>query len=62
MKQQEKAILREIKEELEIDAKIVRPLWLNQGFFVEDVTGEKYHELCIYFFDRYFKYGFAGKR
>ena len=40
----EKAILREIKEELEIDAKIVRPLWLNQGFFVEDVTGEKYHE------------------
>ena len=45
----EKAILREIKEELEIDAKIVRPLWLNQGFFVEDVTGEKYHELCIYF-------------
>ena len=45
----EKAILREIKEELEIDAKIVRPLWLKQGFFVEDVTGEKYHELCIYF-------------
>ncbi len=29
----EKAILREIKEELKIDAKIVRPLWLNQGFF-----------------------------
>jgi ADP-ribose pyrophosphatase YjhB (NUDIX family) len=25
----EEALLREIKEELEVDAKIVRPLWLN---------------------------------
>ncbi len=45
----EDAVLREIKEELEVDAKIVRPLWLNQGFFVEDVNKEKYHELCVYF-------------
>ncbi|MEA4920308.1 MAG: NUDIX domain-containing protein [Clostridiaceae bacterium] len=45
----EKAVLREIKEELEIDAKIVRPLWLNQSFFTEDVNHEKYHELCLYF-------------
>lgn len=43
------AILREIKEELEIDAEIVRPLWLNESFFVEDVNHEKYHEICIYF-------------
>lgn len=42
--------LKFIKEDIENQyGKIVRPLWLNQGFFVEDVTGEKYHELCIYF-------------
>lgn len=45
----EEAVLRELKEELDIDAAIIRPLWLNQGFFVEDVTKERYHELCLYF-------------
>lgn len=45
----EEAVLREIREELEIDAKIVRPLWFNQGFFTEDVSGEQFHEICIYF-------------
>lgn len=45
----EAAVLREIREELEIDAQIVRPLWLNQGFFTEDVSQEKFHELCLYF-------------
>ena len=45
----ENAVVREVKEELSIDAKIVRPLWLNQGFFTEDVSGENYHELCLYF-------------
>ena len=43
------AILREIHEELHITAKIVRPLWLNQGFFIEDVTQERFHEICIYY-------------
>ena len=45
----EVAVLRELKEELEIDADIVRPLWLNQSFFTEDVSKEKFHEICIYF-------------
>ena len=45
----EEAVLREIREELEIDAKIIRPLWFNQGFFTEDVSGEQFHEICIYF-------------
>lgn len=45
----EEAVLREIREELEIDAKIVRPLWFNQGFFTEDISGEQFHEICIYF-------------
>ena len=45
----EAAVVREVREELGIDAKILRPLWLNQGFFTEDVTGERFHELCLYF-------------
>ncbi len=45
----ENAILRELKEELNIDAKIIRPLWINQAFFKEDVMKEKFHEICIYF-------------
>lgn len=45
----ENAILRELKEELGIDATISRPLWFNQSFFTEDVTHQKYHELCLYY-------------
>lgn len=45
----EAAILRELREELEINASILRPLWLNQAFFREDVEGEQFHELCLYF-------------
>ena len=28
---------------------IIRPLWLAENFFTEDVKQEKYHELCLYF-------------
>ena len=45
----ENAVIREIEEELNITARIIRPLWLNQGFFEEDVDGLQYHEICIYF-------------
>ena len=45
----EDAVLREVREEMQLDAKISRPLWLNQAFFVEDVNHERYHELCLYF-------------
>ena len=45
----EEAVLREVREELGIEAAIVRPLWLNQAFFNEDVDKLNYHELCIYF-------------
>ncbi len=43
------ALIRELREELEIDARIVRPLFLNQSFFNEDVLKKDYHELCLYF-------------
>ena len=45
----EAAIEREVFEELGIHGKVLRPLWLNQGFFTEDVTKERFHELCLYF-------------
>ena len=45
----EKAIAREIREELNVEPRILRPLWLNQGFFTEDVTGDRFHELCLYY-------------
>ena len=45
----EDAVIREVREELGVSAKIDRPLWLNQAFFNEDVDNLRYHELCIYF-------------
>lgn len=45
----EHAVIREVQEELGVTTRIVRPLWMNQAFFTEDVDNLKYHELCIYF-------------
>ena len=45
----ENAVIREVQEELGVTPKILRPLWLNQAFFKEDVDRLNYHELCIYF-------------
>ncbi len=43
------AIVREMREELLIDVKIARPLWLNQSFFTLDGTTERFHEVCLYY-------------
>ncbi len=45
----ETAIIRELQEELGIIPKIVRPLWLTQSFFIEDVSSIHFHELCLYY-------------
>ena len=45
----ENALLRELKEELEINAKIIRPVYLNQAFFKEAVQNINYHEICLYY-------------
>ena len=45
----EDAVRREVKEELAIDAEIIRPLWVNQSFFTEDVEKDRFHEICVYF-------------
>ena len=33
----EHAVVREVQEELCVTTKVIRPLWLNQAFFTEDV-------------------------
>lgn len=45
----EEAILREMEEELNIPAKIARPLWLNESFFPAENRETNVHELCFYF-------------
>ena len=45
----EHAVVREVEEELDITPEIVRPLWLNQSFFTEDIDKLNYHEICIYY-------------
>lgn len=45
----EHAVVREVQEELCVTTKVIRPLWLNQAFFTEDVDKSNYHELCLYF-------------
>jgi ADP-ribose pyrophosphatase YjhB (NUDIX family) len=45
----ENAVLRELKEELNIDAKIIRALYFNQNFFFEDVLKVNYHEIGVYY-------------
>ena len=45
----EDALRRELLEELEIDAALVRPLWLAQSLFTEDVQQDRFHELCLYY-------------
>lgn len=45
----EQAVVREVEEELGVTPKIIRPLWLSQAFFTEEVDNLRYHELCLYF-------------
>lgn len=45
----EEAVLREVKEELGVEARIERALWLAQNFYTEKVKNERYHELGLYF-------------
>ena len=40
---------REMREELGFSGLILRPLWLCENFFVEDVNRQHYHELCLYY-------------
>ena len=44
----QQALLRELREELSLPGKILRPLWLNQAFYPLDGVGQV-HEMCLYF-------------
>ncbi len=48
----EDALCREVREELALSARVIRPLWLVENFYRMDTQGEKdvpFHELCVYF-------------
>ena len=45
----EDAVLREVREELLIQAEIVKALWFGQNFFIEKVKNEQYHEIGLYY-------------
>ncbi len=57
----EHAVVREMEEELNITPEIIRPLWLNQSFFTEDVDHLNYHEICIYYLMDIFGTGLSNK-
>ncbi len=44
----EQAVLRELREELNIEASVIRPLYIAQSFFTEEGSGERFHEICFY--------------
>ena len=44
----EDALVRELQEELGVQPKDLKPLWLVQNFYREDVNREQYHELGLY--------------
>ena len=45
----EAAMARELQEELRAELTVLRPLWLCEDFFTEEDTGERFHEICIYY-------------
>lgn len=45
----EDAIIREIKEELNVEVKVNRILWVNENFFHEEYCDENFHEICFYY-------------
>lgn len=45
----EDAIVREIREELNVEVKVNRMLWVNESFFHEEYFNENFHEICFYY-------------
>jgi ADP-ribose pyrophosphatase YjhB (NUDIX family) len=46
----EQTLIREMKEEIDTDVEIVRPLWFVENFF--RYSGNRYHEIALYFLMR----------
>lgn len=45
----QQALIRELQEEIGIQAQIERPLWVTQAFFTESASQQKFHEIGFYF-------------
>ena len=45
----QQALIRELQEEIGIQAQIERPLWVTQAFFTEPASQQKFHEIGFYF-------------
>jgi ADP-ribose pyrophosphatase YjhB (NUDIX family) len=45
----EDAIIREIREEINVEVNVNRMLWVNENFFREENSDESYHEICFYY-------------
>ena len=45
----QQALMRELQEEIGIQAQIERALWVTQAFFTEPVSQRKFHEIGFYF-------------
>ncbi|MBB6623118.1 NUDIX domain-containing protein [Clostridium gasigenes] len=43
------AIKREIREEINIDVRVKRMLWIVENFFKDDESGENFHEIGFYY-------------
>jgi ADP-ribose pyrophosphatase YjhB (NUDIX family) len=41
------SVIREMKEELQVDCTVIRPLWVMENFF--NSFGHKFHEIAFYF-------------
>ena len=46
----EQAVLRECYEETDVRFEIDRLGFIHENFFVEQSTGERFHELCMFFY------------
>ena len=44
----EDALIRELDEELGITVTDIKPLWINEAFFIDE--NKKFHEICMYYF------------
>lgn len=45
----EEAVIREVYEEIGIEMSVERPLFFQEQFFDEEVTGEHVHEIGVYY-------------
>ncbi|MDZ5010793.1 NUDIX domain-containing protein, partial [Clostridium perfringens] len=45
----ESAIIREIKEEVKIETKVNRLLWVVENLFIEEQSGDRFHEIGLYY-------------